>query len=159
MKSLLYQSLVRPILEYACTVWAPHSQIDIQRIEAVQRRAARFAFNRYGRYQSVTDMLDELNWPTLQARRSQSKLMMLFKITRGLVHVQKNLPLTYSNPDNILRGHSFKFTQLETRVDCYKFSFSPQPSACGTLYPHQWLEQKLLMNSRIVLFFVHNTHF
>jgi len=136
VKSLLYQSLVRPILEYACTVWAWHSQIDIQRIKAVQRRAARFALNRYGRYQSITGMLDELNWPTLQARRSQLKLMMLFKITRGLVHVQNNLPLTYSNTDNIFRGHSFKFTQLETRVDCYKFSFFPSTiSLWNTLPP------------------------
>ena len=41
VKSLLYQSLLRPILEYACTIWALHSQTDIQSVEAVQRRAAR----------------------------------------------------------------------------------------------------------------------
>ena len=36
---------------------------------------------------------------------------MRLKITRGLVHVQNNLPLTYSNPDNILCGHTFSLQQ------------------------------------------------
>ena len=34
--------------------------------------------------------------------------MMLFEITCGLILVQNNLPLTYSNPDNILCGHTFQ---------------------------------------------------
>ena len=71
VKSLLYQSPVRPT--YACTIWAPHSQTDIQSIEAVQRRVARFTLNRYGKYQSVASMVDELDWPTLQTRRKPIK--------------------------------------------------------------------------------------
>ena len=35
IKSNCYQSLVRPILEYACTVSAPHTQKNISTIEAV----------------------------------------------------------------------------------------------------------------------------
>ena len=144
MKSLLYQSLLRPILKYACTIWAPRiNQTDIQSVEAVQRRIARFTLNHYGKYQSITSMLDELDWPTLQTRRNHLKLMMLFKTNCGLVHVQNNLPLMYSNPDNILSGHTFKFTQPVTRIaiDCYKFSFFPStislrntlpPSVVGT---------------------------
>ena len=50
------------MLEYACTM---HSQTDIQCVEVVQRRAARFTLSRYGKYQSVTGMLDELDWFTL----------------------------------------------------------------------------------------------
>ena len=37
----MYFALVRPILEYACGVWDPHSSSDI-RVEMVQRRAAWF---------------------------------------------------------------------------------------------------------------------
>ena len=54
IKSSLYLSLIRPILEYACTIWSPHCKNDIQLIEAVQRRTARFAVNCYSRNQSVT---------------------------------------------------------------------------------------------------------
>jgi hypothetical protein len=41
---MLYKSLVRPILEYACPVWDPHLVKDIKMVEAVQRRASRIAF-------------------------------------------------------------------------------------------------------------------
>lgn len=38
---MLYKSLVRPVLEYACSVWDPHLVKDIKMVEAVQRRASR----------------------------------------------------------------------------------------------------------------------
>ena len=37
-----YVTLVRPCLEYACSVWDPHTQKHCQDIEGVQRQAARF---------------------------------------------------------------------------------------------------------------------
>ena len=54
VKSALYncKSLMRPILEYVCTVWALHYHNDIQCIEVIQRRAARFAMNCYGKCQA-----------------------------------------------------------------------------------------------------------
>ena len=46
-KSNCYKALVKPILEYASSVWSPRTQRDIDAIENVQRRAARFATNNY----------------------------------------------------------------------------------------------------------------
>ena len=40
VKALAYKTFVRPQLEYASSVWAPHTHCNIDRIEAVQRRAA-----------------------------------------------------------------------------------------------------------------------
>jgi len=44
VKAEAYQIYVCPILEYATGAWAPHTQcnIDNYKLEAVQRRAARF---------------------------------------------------------------------------------------------------------------------
>ena len=41
IKTKCYLGTVRPIIEYACTVWAPHTAQDINKIEMIQRRAAR----------------------------------------------------------------------------------------------------------------------
>ena len=53
------QSLVHPHIEYCSSVWDPNTKRYIQKVEAVQRRAARFITNDYGlwprklRYQHV----------------------------------------------------------------------------------------------------------
>ena len=124
-KSALYKSMVRPILEYASNVWSPHCNNHIHVVESVQRRAARFTVNCYSRYESVSSMLEKLNWPTLKERRDELKLIMLYKIIHGHAHVQPNLPLTYSPSNGTTRGHNNKFMQPATRTDIYKYSFFP----------------------------------
>ena len=49
-----YKAIVRPQLEYASPVWDPHTKDDIQKIESVQRRAARWVLGDYSPYSSVT---------------------------------------------------------------------------------------------------------
>jgi hypothetical protein len=39
-----YTAIVRPIIEYAATVWDPTSQGKIKALENIQRRAARFDY-------------------------------------------------------------------------------------------------------------------
>ena len=45
---------------------------------------ARFVNNDYGRYSSVSSMLTDLTWPSLQSRRRMCDLGMFNKIHRGL---------------------------------------------------------------------------
>jgi len=54
-KNLAYLSLVRPNLEHAATAWDPYTAKDIQQLERVQRRAARFVKKDY-RHTSVTGL-------------------------------------------------------------------------------------------------------
>ena len=42
IKAQAYTSLVRPSLEYACASWDPYRKYQIDMLEQVQRRAARF---------------------------------------------------------------------------------------------------------------------
>ena len=48
--------MVLPKMEYAATVWDPYYQNDIQHLEKVQCRAARWVLNDFSRYSSVTDI-------------------------------------------------------------------------------------------------------
>ena len=58
-------------------------------IEAVERKAARFCKNCWNREpRTVTRLIQELNWEPLQMRREGAKLMLFFKISRGLVAIQ-----------------------------------------------------------------------
>ena len=81
--------------------------------------------NCYDRYQSISHILCELNWPTLAKRREYLKIIILYKIIHNLVHTQLDLPFTYSNQINYTRGHLLKIQQPAARVDSYLNSFFP----------------------------------
>ena len=63
VKQRAYLALVRPTLEpgYATPAWSPHTQKDINNIESVQRRAARFVRDDYRRTSSVNEMIKALH--------------------------------------------------------------------------------------------------
>ena len=56
-----------------------HSETECYKIEKIQRRAARWVLSRHRNTSSVGDMLDILNWPTLEDRRKGARLKMLYK--------------------------------------------------------------------------------
>ena len=88
VKERAYQSLVRPKLEYSSTTWNPQQVTQKRQIEQVQRNAARFVSNKPFNYQnptSVTSMIQQLNWPTLEARRRSSDLVLKLRSLQLLI--------------------------------------------------------------------------
>jgi hypothetical protein len=109
-------SLVRPTLEYASSVWDPYQQNDIHRLEMVQRRAARYVTNRYHNTSSVSSMIEQLEWTTLQERRKHSRLLMMHKLKNNVVRVDASSKLipnerpSRNNNEQALRIPSCKTT-------------------------------------------------
>ena len=92
----------------------------------VQRRAARWVSNQYSSYDSVTAMLSNLGWCTLEYRRYDSRLAMFNKIQYGLVAVQ--MPSYFERPKRITRHSQYNplgFRQVFARTDYYRCSFYP----------------------------------
>ena len=82
-----YTSIVGPKLEYASASRDPHYKKDISTLERVQRKAARFCLQNFNKTASVTDMLSELKWDTLEIRRKKNKLTLMYKLSHNLVDI------------------------------------------------------------------------
>ena len=133
-------------MEYACTVWSPYTRKNIQGLEALQRRAARFVKNDYRFTSSVTAMLQDLEWPTLEERRLAIKATMLFKILNHLVCMPADQYLK-AITDHTRRHTSKDYNSTPffmLMFSCTPF-FLPQ-SAYGTIYQMMRSIQQLLMN-------------
>ena len=123
LRSAAYKAVVRPQLEYAASVWDPHTVIHINQIERVQRRAARWVMSDFQRTSSVTTMLNTLGWRNLAQRRADSRLVLMYKIVNGLVAIPQTQLV---RPHRISRNsHPFAFRQIQTTKNVYKYSFFP----------------------------------
>ena len=121
VKAAAYTTMARPTLEYASTVWDPHSSAETHKLEQVQRRAARFVHNNYTERTPgcVTHMVQNLGWQPLQQRRYNNRLIIMFKIIHELVDVQTDVITTGVSRT---RG-SNRLYQTVAQKDVYKFSF------------------------------------
>ena len=85
-----YFSLVRSSLEYSSAVWDPFRQKNINKLEKIQRSAARFVTQNYRQTASVTSLIQNLGWTDLKTRRKNSRLVSMFKILNELVEIPIN---------------------------------------------------------------------
>jgi hypothetical protein len=81
-RKMAYVSLVRSLMEYSSVVWDPYLQTDIDRLEAIQRRGARFIAQDYRSRTPgcVTQMLQRYDLPPLEERRKNQRLSFLYKV-------------------------------------------------------------------------------
>ena len=78
---------------------------------------------------SVGEMLDELEWPSLEARRDRSSLLLSHKIHSGAVSIEKDKYLTPARSLKSTRSsHSAQYCRYQTQTysDALKNSFFPR---------------------------------
>ena len=125
---------MRPQVEYSATVWDPYQRKWIHKVEMVQRRAARWVLHRYHNTSSVTNMINILGWTTLEQRRLNARLVMMYKIAHGLVAVN---PHSYLIPVTRLTrfNHPLSYIQPRARTDAFKFSYFPRTVVAWNALP------------------------
>ena len=123
VKAKCFNTLVQPILEYGSCVWDPHCECDIEKIEKVQKRAARFVTNNYTREEGNTRInMRKLDWKPLQERRAQSKLNIFYKAKAGSLDIPMD-HLTI-NTSKTRRGNR-TYAIPSSNVDSHLYSFYP----------------------------------
>jgi hypothetical protein len=137
LKEKAYIAIVRPSTEYCSTVWDPHTQQQSRSLEMVQRRAARWVTGRYHNTSSVTDMLSDLGWRDLAQRRVDSRVMMMYKITRGLV----DIPIGHYIR---LQRNGIHIQPIIARTNYYQYSFFPRTVSDWNAIPRDTLQAKTL---------------
>lgn len=121
IKETAYKTYVRPQVEYCSIVWHPWQKYLIYKIEQVQRSAARYIFNDYDYTSSVSKMINDLNWQTLEQRRNISAVTYLYKIQNNIVfvdhqHLTQTRNLNYLIPYSRTQYHQNSFFPRSIRL-------------------------------------------
>ena len=123
----LYLAFIRPILEYANSVWFPYLRKDIKLIESVQRQFTKRIIGM--RNHEYNQRLRLLDIPSLEFRRVRGDLIEMYKICHNLYdpNTTKNLFKFVSNiPTTTVttRNNSYKITKTRPTYDRFKYFFT-----------------------------------
>ena len=140
VKEQCYFTLVRPLLEYGCTAWDPYEIGHIEKLEKVNKRAARFVTGNHLREHGNTlKNMETLGWPPLIDRRTRLKMSMLYKTTNNLICVpSKDLvpnprkPGTFRVPSSSVNSHLGSFFPSTIRLwNSVPYELRSKPSLDG----------------------------
>ena len=119
-------SLVRPRLEYCNVVWTLHTSKNIDLLESVQRRAARWIKSSFDPLtlqwtKSSSECIRELGWPSLELRRNYACIILLYTIFHNLT------PIKFSDYFQLnelkTRSHHLTIYPISSSINSYRYSF------------------------------------
>ena len=111
--------MVRPILEYAQSVWQPQQKMLRQDLEDVQRRATKMTANLKDK--PYNERLEALNLPSLEHRRKRGDMIEVYKYTSGINKTERPALSLHSERDT--RGHCKKLSKDRCLKEIRRRSF------------------------------------
>ena len=123
LRRTAYHSLIRSGLEYGATIWDPHLDTQKKAIERVQNQAIRWIYDLRPREEcSITQLRKDLGLQTLEERRLQQRLALLYKIIiREVAITTEDLCIT-SADGRTRASHRHKFKEKWARTNRLKYS-------------------------------------
>lgn len=137
LKETLYLTNIRPMLEYACAAWDPFTKVLEDKLERVQKRAARFVTGIYDYKIRGSQIRENLGWKLLSTRRKMIRLKLLHNINSGNTGIDKNIYLKPPHYQSKRRDNSKKIRAYQSRINVFKFSFFPRTIAEWNLLPDE----------------------
>ena len=105
----------------------------------------RWTCRRWRNTSSVGDMLDELEWPSLETRREQSSLTFFYKIHSGTASLDKDKYLTpASNFRRTRASHESQYTRYLAYSGALKNSFFPRTIPMWNSLPYSVISSKTI---------------
>ena len=144
-KERCYTRLVRPTIEYSSTVWDPYTYKNIDELETIQRRAARFVNGNYSWFASPSNMIADLGWESLAERRAKAKVAMTYKIMNGLMDIPKT---KFKESICTNTRSQAQFLIPCCRINAYKYSFFPSAARLWTHVPIEIRAQRTITSFR-----------
>ena len=125
-KVIAYKALVRPYLEYACAVWAPYTAHDIDLLESVQNRAARWIKSFWDPSalkwsKSSATCIEELRWPSLKVRRDYLSIWSLYSILHKTTAIDFSKYFRFNTLAT--RSHSLTLNLMSSTINAFRHSF------------------------------------
>lgn len=124
-KLLAYKTFIRPILEYAHTVWFPQTTTNIAKLEKIQRKALRFIHNKYKRTDSPSNLAAISGLPTLSMRAKHARLKFLYQLLHNDYNINVSKYICPSQTRPTRHKHALTLTDYSYRTDALKHSFFP----------------------------------
>ena len=120
----LYSSLIRPLLEYSCETWNPHTQRNINKLEAIQRRATKFILKSGEDYNT---RLSQLSLHSLSNRRFTRDVVFLYNLINGHYNIDISDRLLFCK-DRIVgydlrKNGSLDLASMYSRTNSFKYSY------------------------------------
>ena len=122
----IYNSFIRPLLEYSDAVWDNATSECKEKLEAVHNEAARIITGAT-KLCSISKLHEDLGWETLQARRSKHKLTILYKILNGIApeYLQSLVPPRVQDATSRNLRNANDFRNFRTNTNLFYESFFP----------------------------------
>uniref|UniRef100_L7LYN3 Putative tick transposon n=1 Tax=Rhipicephalus pulchellus TaxID=72859 RepID=L7LYN3_RHIPC len=124
LRQLAYETIVRPQLEYASSLWSPHQIYLTNKLEFVQNRAARFITSNYSPHSSIMQIKQDISLVPLNLHRSIALLSLFHKYRYGI----RPSPLPLEAPSRVSRHlrNQYSIKRISGRTNAFNSSALPR---------------------------------